>query len=138
MPKKSDVSSPKETSILWFIENKEETVEEKKILTILVKCRFFSCISPKIHYNLNIRNLFLEKLKMEIRKIVKFEKHDENSYSVWYEHFTASRVCLTKAHFELAQCIDEFLRRAIDPDDVRRIVELSSRVALGDFEENSD
>ena len=64
---------------------------------------------------------------MEIRKIVKFEKHDENSYSVWYEHYTASRVCMNKVHFDLAQCIDEFLRKGIDPNDIRRIIDLTSK-----------
>ena len=64
---------------------------------------------------------------MGIRRIIKFEKHDEDSYSVWYEHFTASRVCMSKAKFDLAQCIDEFLRRGIDPKDIERIINLTSK-----------
>ncbi len=65
---------------------------------------------------------------MEIRKIEKFEKHTENSYSVWYEGLGDNRACMSAARFKLAQCIDEFIRRGIDPNDINRIVALSGKL----------
>ena len=73
---------------------------------------------------------------MLIQKIVKFEKHDAEercrttSYSVWYENVPYQRLILNKAEFDLAQCIDEFIRRGIDPKDIRRILDLAGDVAV--------
>jgi hypothetical protein len=69
---------------------------------------------------------------MIIRKIAKFEKL-EDSYRVWYGDIVLGhRVILSKVEFDLAQCIDEFLRRAIDPKDIERIVELAQQSAVDD------
>ena len=70
---------------------------------------------------------------MIIRKIVKFEKHAEDSYSVWYDNLGDQRVILSRAGYNLAKCIDEFLRRAIDPEDIERIVDLTSQLATNDY-----
>ena len=70
---------------------------------------------------------------MRIQKIAKFEKHDKGSYSVWYENTVNQRVIMPKAEFDLAQCIDEFIRRGIDPKDIRRILDLANNVIVSDM-----
>lgn len=67
---------------------------------------------------------------MRIQKIAKFEKHAEDSYSVRYEDTVDQRVCMAKPRFDLALCIDEFIRRGIDPKDIRRILDLAGNVAV--------
>ena len=70
------------------------------------------------------------------KKIAKFEKHtavkewESTSYSVYYENVPYQRLILNKAEFDLAQCIDEFIRRGIDPKDIRRILDLAGNVAV--------
>ena len=73
---------------------------------------------------------------MIIQKIAKFEKHtavhewQSTSYSVYYENVPYQRVILNKAEFDLAQCIDVFIRRGIDPRDIRLILDLANNVAV--------
>lgn len=62
---------------------------------------------------------------MEIRKIEKFEKHTEDSYSVWYEDLGDNRCCMAAARYKLACCIDGLLRRGIAREDIEQLVELT-------------
>lgn len=71
------------------------------------------------------RGKLIWRIEMEIRKIEKFKKHTEDSYSVWYEGLGDNRCCMSAARYKLASCIDGLLRRAIAREDIKQLVDLT-------------